>query len=137
MRIRLATPIFVAARHVACAAAAALALAVAGIPGASAQATPGAPPQRPPAAAAPASSSAAAGSPACRSARSKVARAQRSLDKVEKAIERARADSTNCTTKPVCDRYATKIEDLEARRARRASLLTRSMTGADATCNGS
>lgn len=137
MRIRLVNPLSAPARHAACAFAAAFALAVAAIPCVSAQAAPAAPSPGQSAAAAPPSPAPAAESRTCRNAKSKVARAQRSVDKVEKAIARARAGSTTCTTKPVCDRYATKIEELEARRVHRASLLTRSMTTADAACKGS
>lgn len=71
---------------------------------------------------------------ACRKAKSKVAREERSIGKVQRSIDNARAGSTTCSTKPVCDRYATKITELEARRAHYDSKLTQLRKVADSAC---
>lgn len=137
MRTRVVTPFPVPARRAAGALAAAIALSVAGVAVAWAQTAPVAPSPPGPATAAPASPAPATESLACRRAKSKVVRAQRSVDQAQRAIDRARAGSATCTTKPVCDRYATKLEELERRRAHRASRLARDKTVAEAACKGS
>ena len=111
--------------------AATFAILAAGIPAAWCQATPGTAPTGV------ADTASATASSACRNAKSKVARAQRVVDKTQRAIDRARAGSTTCTTKPVCDRYAKKIEELEARRAHRGTVLARDQAAAGAACRAS
>ncbi|MGH8802024.1 MAG: hypothetical protein ACREX6_06980 [Casimicrobiaceae bacterium] len=71
---------------------------------------------------------------ACRKAKSRVTREERSIGKVQHSIDHARAGSTTCSTKPVCDRYATKITELEARRAHHDSKLTQLRKVADSAC---
>lgn len=129
MRTRFVAPVTLpprraaAARRALAALAATLAILVAGIPAAWSQATAG--------------TALAAESSACYKAKSKIAREQRAIDKVQHAIDRARAGSTTCTTKPVCDRYATKIEELESRRARHAARLAKLEAAGHSACGSS
>lgn len=125
--------------------AATFAILAAGIPAAWSQTTAGNAPTNAPRAApdtaaaaeAPKSQTSATESSACRKAKSKIAREQRAIDKVQRAIQRARDGSTKCTTKPVCDRYATKIEELESRRARHAVRLTKLEAAGHSACGSS
>lgn len=71
---------------------------------------------------------------ACRKAKARVASEERSVAKVKRSIDQARAGSTTCTTKPVCDRYATKIEELETRRDKREAKLAKYRSAADHSC---
>ncbi|HEX7328142.1 MAG TPA: hypothetical protein VF428_06355 [Casimicrobiaceae bacterium] len=110
------------------------AISVAGIPAAWCQATPGTAPAGAAVTQAPKSEAPATQSSACRKAKSKIAREQRTIDKVQRAIQRARDGSAKCTTKPVCDKYATKIEELESRRAHHAARLTRLEAAGNSAC---
>lgn len=148
MRTRFITPVIlpirraVATRRALAALAVTFAISVAGIPPAWCQATPGAAPASAPGAApgaaavaqSPKAQAPAAESSACRKAKSKIAREQRAIDKVQYAIERARDASTKCTTKQVCDRYATKIEELESRRTRHAARLAKLEAAGHSAC---
>lgn len=62
-------------------------------------------------------------SAACAKANKRVASQEKSVAKSQAAIDRTQKDSTTCTTKPVCDRYAIKIREEQERKAKREARL--------------
>ncbi|MGA8033486.1 MAG: hypothetical protein WCB48_13935 [Casimicrobiaceae bacterium] len=73
-------------------------------------------------------------SAACTKANKRVASQEKSVAKSQAAIERTQKDSTTCTTKPVCDRYAIKIREEQERKAKREARLAKLRAEAAKAC---
>ncbi|HSQ82522.1 MAG TPA: hypothetical protein VLU54_15560, partial [Casimicrobiaceae bacterium] len=73
-------------------------------------------------------------SAACTKAMKRVASQEKSVANSQAAIERTQKDSTTCTTKPVCDRYAIKIREEQERKAKREARLAKLKAEAAKAC---
>ena len=73
-------------------------------------------------------------SAACTKANKRVSSEEKSVAKSQAAIERTQKDSTTCTTRPVCDRYAIKIREEQERKVKREARLAKLKAEAAKAC---
>lgn len=70
----------------------------------------------------------------CVKANRKVAADEKWVAKSQIALERAQKASTTCSTKPVCDRFAIKISEIQQGKAKREARLSKAKAAAARVC---
>jgi hypothetical protein len=70
----------------------------------------------------------------CVKANSKVATDEKWVAKSQVALERTQKASTTCSTKPVCDRFAIKLREIQQVKAKREARLAKAKAVAARVC---